>query len=154
VVREPRHLREIAHRRLADVRLPVGIGGERRSGIECEIGRHVWQPLRIPRQPHLQPQYRVEHQHRYQAERQHRQSVFRPAHLVRFVDVGQAIDQALERPQDGIEKGALAGEHSRHEPSERNGDERHRRQEQRNLKPAIGGHVRTSPGAASRRPGR
>ena len=39
VVREAGHLREVAHRRLAAVRLPVGVGRERRRGVEREVRR-------------------------------------------------------------------------------------------------------------------
>ena len=33
---QPDHLREVAHRRLADVRLPVGVGGEAHRRVERE----------------------------------------------------------------------------------------------------------------------
>ena len=36
VIREPGHLREVAHGRLAAVRLPVRVGRERRGGVEGE----------------------------------------------------------------------------------------------------------------------
>ena len=39
VPRQPRHLRQVAHRRLARVRLPVGVGGEAGGGVEREPAR-------------------------------------------------------------------------------------------------------------------
>ena len=39
VHREPGHLREIAHRRLGHVGLPVGVGDEADRGVEGEVGR-------------------------------------------------------------------------------------------------------------------
>jgi hypothetical protein len=35
---ERRHLREVAHRGLARVRLPIGVGDETHRGIECRVG--------------------------------------------------------------------------------------------------------------------
>ena len=42
VIGEAGHLREIAHRGLAAVVLPVGIGGEGSGGVEGEIGAQRW----------------------------------------------------------------------------------------------------------------
>ena len=54
VIRQPRHLREIAHRRFADVGLPVRVGRERGGGVEREIGCDAAQPLRVERQERLE----------------------------------------------------------------------------------------------------
>ena len=99
VVREPGHLREIAHRRLAAVGLPVRVGRERRRRVEREVGRDGAEALRIPRQPLLHALHQVEHQHRDDAEQQHRDGVLGPAHLARLVDAGRSIDQPLDRPK-------------------------------------------------------
>ncbi len=98
VVREPGHLREIAHRRLAAVRLPVRVGRERRGGVEREVRRDR---RRIPAGSTAATAaarcISVQHQHRDDAEQQQRDGVLGPAHLARLVDAGQPVDQPLER---------------------------------------------------------
>ena len=64
--REPRHLREVAHGRLAGVALPVGIGDEAHRGVEGRVGREGGELLRVERQPCLQA---LQHIHRERAER-------------------------------------------------------------------------------------
>ena len=50
VRRQAGHLGEIAHGGFGRVELPVGIGGEAGGGVECQIGSHAGQMLRIPGQ--------------------------------------------------------------------------------------------------------
>ncbi len=57
-----------------------------------------------------------------------------------FVDAGHAIEQALQRPQQRIQKRPLAIEHPRHEHAQRLGDRKNEREKQQNLEPAIGCH--------------
>ena len=80
VVREPGHLREIAHRRFAAVRLPVGVRRERHRRVEGQIRRDAAEALRVEGQHRLQPLHRVEHQQRHDAEQQQRRRVLGPAH--------------------------------------------------------------------------
>ena len=47
------HLRQIAHRRLAAIELPVCIRGKTGGGIKRQSRRHIWQALRVKRQPLL-----------------------------------------------------------------------------------------------------
>ena len=47
---EAEHLREMTHRRLAAVVLPVGVGDEADRGVERQIGRNGVEALRIERQ--------------------------------------------------------------------------------------------------------
>ena len=49
---------EMAHRRLAGVILPVGVGDEADRGVEGEIGRHGVEAVRVERQQALQPLHR------------------------------------------------------------------------------------------------
>ena len=122
VVREPRHLRQVAHRRLGDVGLPVRVRRERRRGVEREVGRDGAERLRVEGQRGLEPLHQVEHDHRDDAEEHERDRVLGPAHLVLLVDARQAVDEPLDRTEHGIEPRALAREHARHERPERLGD--------------------------------
>ena len=150
VIGEPSHLGEIAHRRLAAVRLPVRVGGERDGGIERQVRRDRAKPLRVQRQNVLHALHHVEHQQRDDAEHQDGDGVLRPPHLARVVDAGQLVDEAFERPHHRIEPGLLAREHPRHEAAE---DRRHGKDGQKedtDLQPAIRSHVRTSPASSWR----
>ena len=143
VKREASHLREVAHGRLARIGLPVGVGGERRGRIESQVLRgHCPEVLRIERQHTLYALDEIEDQHRHRAEHQHGGRVLGPAHLVRFINAGNAVKQALDGPQHRIEEGALPGEHARHEDAERFRDREDQSQEYENLQPAIDGHFR------------
>ncbi len=51
---EAEHLSEMAHRGLAAVVLPVGVGDEADGGVEREVGRDRVEPARIERQKVLQ----------------------------------------------------------------------------------------------------
>jgi hypothetical protein len=51
--REPRHLGEMAHRRLAGIALPVGGGEKACRGVEGEVGRNGVEALRVERQKGL-----------------------------------------------------------------------------------------------------
>jgi hypothetical protein len=79
-------------------------------------------------------------QHRDYAEEQHHDGVLGPGHLVRLIDAGEAIDQALDRPKDAIGEGALALEGAGHVDSERLRAYENEREEETDLKPAVGGH--------------
>ena len=52
---EADHLGQMAHRRLAGVVLPVGVGDEADRGVEGEIRRYAVEAARIQRQQALQP---------------------------------------------------------------------------------------------------
>ena len=57
--RQPEHLREMTHRRLAAVVLPIGVCDEAHRRIERQIGRNGIEALRIERQHILQTLQRV-----------------------------------------------------------------------------------------------
>ena len=118
VIGEPSHLGEIAHRRLAAVRLPVRVGGERDRGIERQVRRDRAKPLRVERQNVLHALHHVEHQQRDDAEHQDGDGVLRPPHLACLVDAGQLVDEPFERPHHRVEPGLLTREHPRHEAAE------------------------------------
>ncbi len=96
VVREPSHLREIAHRRFRHVGLPVRVCGERCRGAPCEIGRDVGELLRIESEEVLRALDHVEQDHRGGAEEQHRGAIFDPAHFAIFVNTTNSIDELLD----------------------------------------------------------
>ena len=137
VVGEPGHLRQIAHGGFAGIVLPVGVGGERRRRVERQRLRDRRKLLRIQRQKSLYPLHQVQQQHRHHAEQQHGEGVLRPAHLVIFIDAGQAIEQALDRPQHRVHERPLAVEHPGHEDAHGLGDQENQREKNRDLQPSI-----------------
>ena len=104
---EAEHLREMAHRRLAAVVLPVGVGDEADRRVEGEIGRDGVEALRIERQHVLQPLQRIEREEADDREGDHRDRISEPALLARLVDAGEPIEAALDRPQDRREEVVL-----------------------------------------------
>ena len=139
---EPGHLGEIAHRRFTAVSLPVRIGGEARSGIECEIGRDRAELLRIQRQIILQALNCIEHQHPHHAEKQHRDGIFNPRFLGLGMNSANPVNSALDRLQHGIEHRRLTGEDPRHIEAERDADRRHQRAENSDLDNCVCQHDR------------
>ena len=91
------HLGEVRHRRLAHVRLPVGIRRERGRRLERLAVHHGRQVLRIERQQVLQPQHDVGQQHGRGAEDQHRRRVLGPVLVLLGIDAAQ-LDTATARP--------------------------------------------------------
>ena len=155
VIGEAGHLGEVAHRGLAGIGLPVRIRGKRRSGIECHmLGRDCRQMLRIEGQHALHALEEIQKQHGNRTEQQHGGRIFRPAHFVLFIDAGESIEQAFDRPQHGIQKRALAGKDPSHKNPHRLGNGEDQRQEHEDLKPTVDRHIRsikTSPDAAAHR---
>ena len=105
VIREAGHLRDIAHRGLADIVLPVGIGGERCGRVERQRRDRRRQTLRIARQACAAgARSRTSSSIDTPLNSSMVDGVFRPAHLVAFVDTGQPVEQPLERPSTGSRK--------------------------------------------------
>ena len=92
--RQPGHLHQVAHRGLARVVLPVGVGGERRRGVPRQRRLHVGQAEAEP-QVRLHPLEQVQEQHRHRGERQHRPGVHAPGLLGVRVDAHQPVDDPL-----------------------------------------------------------
>jgi hypothetical protein len=122
--REPEHLREIAHRRLAAVTLPVGVAGEAHGSVEGRVGTHRGKALRVQRQHALQPLQQVHHDEADEIEQQQCERVALPVRFDRRLDGGEAIDAALDRFEHRRQEGTLAVVHLGHERAERL-DQRH-----------------------------
>ena len=112
---------------LTRVVLPVGVGSEGRGCIECQILSDGAELLRIPRQPLLNPLDQIQQQHGDAAEHQHGDGILRPSHLVILIDAGHAVQQTLDRPDNGIKERTLAVEHPGHEYAQRFGDREYQR---------------------------
>jgi hypothetical protein len=76
------HLRQVAHRRLAAVRLPVGVGSKAGGGIEGQVGRRRRHAVRIERQ-HVLQALQCEHgEEAEQVEEEDSEGIARPRHRV------------------------------------------------------------------------
>jgi hypothetical protein len=91
VPREPRHLREVAHRALAAVVLPVRVGREADGRVPGEIGWNGPELLRVEGQHVLQPLDGVRHEQAEGAEEEHRDRVALPAVLPLWIDPAEPI---------------------------------------------------------------
>ena len=87
MIGKPGHLRQVAHGRLARIVLPVGVGRERGGRVERERGIDSREFLRVAWQEMLQAFDSIQNQHGNTAEHQHGDGVFRPRHVVFFVDL-------------------------------------------------------------------
>ena len=117
--REPEHLGQVAHRRLAAVALPVGVGGEAHGRVEGGIGRDAGEALRVQREDALQTLEAVDRQCAEPVEEQHRDRIGLPVHPLVGMDAADAVDQTLDRAEHGIEERPLAVVDVRHEGPER-----------------------------------
>ena len=95
--RQPRHLDEVAHRALAAVVLPVGVGHERDGGVEGEVGRDGAHAGRIERQRALETLEGVEENEAGGVEGQHGKRVGEPVLLLALARAGGRVERALER---------------------------------------------------------
>ena len=86
--------------------------------------------------------------------REKAKSLLHPAPLSCFIYAGHAVQQSLHRPQDGIKESLFPCEDPGDEHTERLGHGQNQQEEQCNLQPSIQRHVRTSPDATRRIPGR
>jgi len=111
------HLGEVAHRRLASVVLPVGVGGEADGRVEGQVRSDGVETLRVEGQEVLQALNGVRHYGAGHTEDEQREGVANPTLLYLRIHGGQAVDGALERPHDWRQESALAGaricEHTR-----------------------------------------
>ncbi len=96
--RERRHLRQVTHRRLAGVALPVGVCDEADRGIERRVRAHGTEALRIERQPRLDALDRVDDEHAQAVEHQYGERVLEPRHFL-GVDAQKAKGRALDSQQ-------------------------------------------------------
>ena len=76
--------------------------------LKARSGGTRIEAVRIERQHALQPLDAVERQKAGDGKGQHRHRIDEPVLLARRVDAGQAIEAALDRPDDRAEKVSLA----------------------------------------------
>ncbi len=127
--RQAAHLDDVAHRGLAGVVLPVGVGGERGGRVPRQGRRHPGEPER-EHQVVLYALQQVDGQHGHDRERQHAAEVGAPL-LVRVrVDTDGLVDPALYPPV------LLRSEHPGHVVAQWLVADRQGEHEQANLKPA------------------
>ena len=94
---EAEHLRQMAHRRLAAIGLPVGVGDEADGRVEREIRRDGVEPLRVQGKHVLQPHQGVEEDEAAAGEGQHAKRIGDPSLLDRGVHPREPIKPALDR---------------------------------------------------------
>ena len=92
--RQRADLREVRHRRLAAVVLPVGVGHERGGGVEAERLGHGAQVLRVERERPLDPDQQVGDAHGHSGEDDHGGGVALPVLLL----LGAGPEQPVDRP--------------------------------------------------------
>ena len=142
--REPQHLRQVAHRALAGVALPVGVGDEARRGVERRVRRDRGHGLRIERQPLLDPLQGVDEQSAQQVEPEHGERVLDPAHLALRIDARAAIDDPLQRSADALRPRCAAVVDRGHVGAQRLGQEQQNDDVKPELQPARGVHSKSS----------
>ncbi len=98
---EPGHLREVAHRRLARIELPVRVRRKTDGGVPREVGRHVVDVGGVERKPLLRPQQNVEVGEADQGKCQHRERIGVPGHLLVFAHAAEPVDELLQRHEQG-----------------------------------------------------
>ena len=122
-------LRQVGHRRLARVVLPVRVGDEADRGIEAQELLDRAQTGLVERQAALDALEQVEHEDRDEAERQDADRVGLPALLGRLIDAGDLVDRALDRAEDGRQDDPLALEDVEHVAPEEGRDEEDSREQ-------------------------
>ena len=139
---QPRHLREVAHRRFAAVRLPVGVRDEAGGRVERQLLRNAGEVLRVERQVTLQAQDRVGHDDAEGAEGQEREAVAFPVLLDLWIDAEELVDEALDPAEEAPERRLAGFENPVHEEPERLRDRHDEAEEDENLHPADESHDR------------
>ena len=137
---EAEHLGQMAHRGLAAIILPVGVGDKAVGGVEREIGRHGVEAARVQRQKVLQPLDGVERQESGDGKDDHRDRIGEPVLLARRVHPGQAVKAAFDRSDDRAEKGSFARVYVGNEFAERYGAGQNQSEHKRDLRPADKRH--------------
>ena len=112
--RQPGHLGEVAHGRLAHVVLPVGVGHERHGGVQGQVGVDGPEAVGVDRQQPLDPLEHVQPDDRGQREHQQRAGVGLPGLLAVGLEAQAAVDEALDRAEHRVQEGPLAA----HDPGD------------------------------------
>ena len=114
VHRQPRHLREITHRVLPGIRLPVRVRDETNGCVQGQRPRDIGELLRIKRQMRLRHLQRHQRKHPQHVENQHRPKKAPPGHLLVRRGAPQPVDQFFQRHQYRRKPRPLALEHPGH----------------------------------------
>ena len=133
---EAEHLSEIAHRGLAAVVLPVGVGDEAARRVEGEVGRDGVKAARIERQHVLEALQRVERQEAYDRKGDHRHGVGEPVLLTLRIDAGQPVKPSLDGRENRAQNIAIALEDARQKAAQRDRRDHDERKYERDLRPA------------------
>ena len=146
--RQPGHLAEVGHRRLAAVVLPVRVRQERRRGVERDVPRGRVEVLRVEPSPvpqRLRAQDEVQEQPADEREDDQALGVRLPVLAAFGVDAHDPVQQTLGDAEHGIEPRVAARVDGRHVTAERECQRRQRDDEQENREPAEERHrLRTS----------
>ena len=138
--REREHLRQVAHRRLAGVALPVGVRHETDGRVERRVRGNAGHVLRIERQPCLQALQRIDGEHADGVEQDDGQGVAQPVHLLVRPDAAQAV----QRPLGRADEAELAGHHLGEVDAHRLDREQQDGHEEAEQRPGVRGHEKSS----------
>ena len=116
--RQPGHLGQEGHRRLAGVVLPVRVRVEADRGVVREVRRNGTQAGLVERQRALEPLLQIQSQDAHEGEDDHRDRIGGPALLLGLVDSHDAVDAAFQRPEHRPQEGALTFHDLAHVPAE------------------------------------
>ena len=141
VKRELHHLRQVRHRRLTRIALPVGVRGERRSGLEALAVSDRLQVLWIQRQRALKSEREIRDDHRDRAERDETGEIHGPMLIFLRIDPADAIDRTLEQAEEAPRSIVRAREIQ----PDRLGTDQPCRTQNHDRKPAPVCHVRSAP---------
>ena len=151
--RQPGHLGELAHGRLAHVVLPVGVGHERHGGVQGQVGVDGPEAVGVDRQQPLDALEHVQPDDRGQREHQQRAGVRLPGLLAVGLEAKAAVDQALDRAQHRVKEGPLPAHDPGDEGPQRRGQRDHGEEQDERLDEVGDEHLRNAPGAPGRRRG-
>ena len=112
------HLRQIAHRRFADVPLPVGVRDEAHRRVEGGPGLDRPEVRRV-QGASLEALEEVDGEEAEEVEQEHGLGVGLPIHLLGRINAAHAVEQAFRGPQDPAQPRGLALVNARHVPAER-----------------------------------
>jgi hypothetical protein len=137
------HLRQIAHRCFGRVGLPIRVRCERDRGADRKIRRNTWQMLRVPghEAETLKSLDNVGQDHRRGTEEQHCNGILRPAHLLAWINAGEAIQHLLARYENWIEPCSATLEDAGHVTSHRLCEKQNQSDEERDLQPTVQRHL-------------
>ncbi len=135
---EAGHLREVGHRVLAAVELPVGVRDKARGRVDRDVRRDALHVVRVQEEVALQPLDRIEDRREPDAEDEHRLRVRLPVLLLAAAPSQQAQEAALDRVE------LLAAIGAGHEHPERVAERDQGDGVEEDLGDALGAHERST----------